>query len=233
MIPNVEKIMNRQFVNLYEILEINPKASQAEIKRAFRKLAFRCHPDHNPGDLEAAKKFRMVTLAYEILGDPRKRARYDTFYGGRLGKLRGKKSDPYARSDGSIKAGIFSDEFTRSILAEYFGITATSHFLNRGMDLCFYLQVEQKTASEGGREAIYYSRMIFCDHCYGNGKSRDGHAETCETCHGNGFKEEHRKLVINIPPGSNDGDRLYFRSMGDQNFAGMPPGDLVVVIKVC
>ncbi len=226
--------MNHRFINLYEILEIKPEASQAEIKKAFRRLAFRCHPDHNPRDREAAKKFQLVSLAYEILIDPQKRARYDTFFSARFGRFRNNnRRYPDIGTSDEIVARIFPDDLTKSVLAEYFGITASGSFLNRGMDLCFYLQVEQKTASEGGKEAIYYSRMLFCDHCYGNGEIHNGQAQICRVCSGNGFKEEHRELVIEIPPGTNDGDRLYFRRLGDQNFAGMPPGDLVVVIKVC
>ncbi len=224
--------MNYHFVDLYKILEINPEASQAEIKSAFRRLAFRCHPDHNPGNDNAARKFQLVSLAYEILSDPAKRTRYNNFYNKHFGRKR-KNNQFRQHADSNIRGRVFPSDLTSSILAEYFGIGKASNSLKKGMDLCFYLQVEKKTAAEGGKEAIFYSRMLFCDHCFGNGRSRDGHTETCEECQGNGFKEEHRKLIINIPPGTSDGDRLYFRSLGDQNFFGMPPGDLVVVIKVC
>lgn len=225
--------MNYHFLNLYEILEINPEASQAEIKRAFRRLAFRCHPDHNPGDAEAAKRFQLVSLAYEILSDPQKKLKYDYFYYRKHGKAGRKRNYRKHDINDNIKAAISPGKLTSSVLAEYFGISTTGNSLRRGMDLCFYLQVEQRTAAKGGKEAIFYSRMLFCDNCLGNGTISNGNSETCKVCHGHGFKEEHRELVVNIPPGTSDGDRLYFRSLGDQNFFGMPPGDLVVVIKVC
>ena len=225
--------MNYHSLNLYEILDIHPEASQAEIKKAFRRLAFRCHPDRNPGDAEAAKRFQLISLAYEILSNPQKKASYDRIYIKRYNGTGHRRRSCKFGLDDNIKVNIFHSDLTNSILADYFGIARTGNTLTKGMDLCFYLQVEQKTATEGGREAIFYSRLIFCDTCFGNGTIHKGNIEKCSACKGNGFREEQRELVVEIPPGTNDGDRLYFRCLGDQNFFGMPPGDLVVVIKVC
>lgn len=223
--------MYGKFINLYEILGIDLKASRSEIKKAFRHLAFQYHPDHNPGNTKATHQFRMISLAYKILINPQKRARYNIIYRKR------RKMGNNGNGDGDGRRAIHTPDILQfhsdTILADYFGIDRRESFLNRGMDLCYYLQIKPSLAKMGGKEPIYYSRLLFCERCSGVGMVVNDGDRDCEECDGQGFKEEHRKLVVQIPPGISDGSRLWYRFLGDQNFFGMPPGDLVIVIQVC
>jgi molecular chaperone DnaJ len=172
----------------------------------------------------------MISLAYEVLINPQKRARYDIIY------RKQRKVGNNGNGDGrrrAIHAPDILHFHNDTILADYFGIGQRENFLNRGMDLCYYLQIESSFAEMGGNEPIYYSRLLFCERCSGIGMVAHDGKGNCEECDGEGFKEERRKLVVQIPPGISDGTRLYYRFLGDQNFFGMPPGDLVIVIQVC
>jgi molecular chaperone DnaJ len=206
----------------YKILGISNCASEEDIKRAFRMLAFRFHPDRNPEDPCAEERFREALEAYETLVDSRKRCVYDK-----------KNGNGRAREKGAQRARRRKSRVERSfedILEGAFGIRREWVETRRGYDLRFDLQIDGQRASSGTFEEIAYVRSVFCRHCRnGNGS---GGRSTCGACHGNGEVEEPCSVRIWIPEGSVQGSRVRIPGAGDQLQVGGPAGDLVIVLYV-
>lgn len=206
----------------YKILGIPVGASQEEIKRAYRALALKWHPDRNPDDPRAGERFREVVKAYETLVDKSRRGKYD-----RLRK-HGRPGEAGHRSAGSPEEGRFPS--LDEILQEAFGVNTAHRKARRGNDLRFDLQIPQVAAVQGAFEEIVYPRRVFCRKCSGNG----GHSSLglCENCMGHGELEERCSLQVWVPAGSEQGTRLKFSGRGDEPAPGVPPGDLVVFLHV-
>lgn len=171
--------------DLYEILNVNKDATQDEIKKAYRNLAKKYHPDLNPNDSEAEQKFKEVNGAYEILSDPEKRERYDRF--GPAGV------DPQVGGNGYGYGGfedIFGDIF--DIFGGGFGRTGGFSQKSRrtgpvkGADLRYDLNIEFKEAVFGTEKEIQIRRMEECSTCSGTGAKPGTHKETCSKCNGTG-----------------------------------------------
>ena len=205
----------------YKILGISNCASEEEIKRAFRMLALRFHPDRNPEDPCAGERFREALEAYETLVDSSKRRVYDK----KNGNARpGEKPAQRVRRKSRVERS-FED-----ILEGAFGIRREWVETRREHDLRFDLQIDCQRASSGTFEEIAYVRSVFCRHCRnGNGS---GGRSTCGACHGNGEVEEPCSVRIWIPAGSVQGSRVRIPGAGDQLQAGGPVGDLVIVLYV-
>lgn len=206
----------------YKILGVSARASQAEIKKAFRLLALRLHPDCNPLDPEATGRFRKVLEAYETLGDSTRRVRYDTLHGYRR---RSRRSSALHR-----EAAVERGDTLQDILKEAFGVQCETRGTVCGNDLRFDLQVPRSVAAKGAYERIKYERRVFCASCTGNGRKLP--LASCGACHGTGEQEELCSLRVWIPAGAGQGARLRIAGAGDRPSPWGRAGDLVILLYI-
>lgn len=245
----------------YEVLGVQKGASEDELKKAYRKLALEHHPDRNQGDPAAEAKFKEAAEAYDVLRDPEKRRRYDTF--GHEGMNGG-----YSGFNSSEDIfGSFSD-----IFGEFFGFAAGGRAGGRraqaGSDLRYNLTISFRQAAKGDEVELKIPVNVPCEECKGTGAQPGsdmsdcrqcrgtGHVQqaqgffrisvTCPACHGRGkiitkfcpgcrgggLVSRTRELKVRIPAGVDDGSRLRLRGEGEPGVNGGPPGDLYVVISV-
>ncbi len=167
--------------DFYEILGVPKNASESDLKKAYRKLAMKHHPDRNSSAKKSEEKFKEIKEAYEVLGDPEKRAAYDRY--GHLGV------DPNAKGYESSVSGGFSDSFG-DIFGEIFG-TATgrrssSQNSYRGSDLKYSLEITLEQAARGFNTEIQIPNWEICSGCKGTGSKPGTTTRTCRTCSGAG-----------------------------------------------
>lgn len=164
----------------YEILNVSKDASQDEIKSSFRRLAKKYHPDLNPDNKEAEQKFKEVNEAYEVLGDPDKRRRYDTFGPEGVNSQAG-----YGQGYGGF-GDIFEDIF--DIFGDGFGQRSSSRRRGpvRGRDLRYNLDLEFEEAVFGIEKEIQIRKSESCRTCGGSGVKPGSQKETCNKCNGSG-----------------------------------------------
>lgn len=206
----------------FKTLGLSRRARPEEVKKAFRELARRWHPDHNPQDPLAPARFRKVLEAYETLLDHFHRKDGG---GSRPGKGKGHRAEGWTdeQPDTQDHQGIFKD---------YFGFDrqARHNLRYARYDLRFDLQVSRQVLADGGCEWIDYPRMVFCRECGGGGRIRTTVLRTCPACHGHGEVEEHCSIQVRIPSGSHHGTRLRIPLGGDQPHHDVPAGDLVILL---
>lgn len=169
----------------YELLGVARGASADDIKKAFRKLAMKWHPDKNPGDAEAEKKFKEINEAYSVLSDDDKRAAYDR-YGHAAFEGGGGPGGPGARGFdfGSSFADVFDDLF-----GEFMGRGGQRGGGNgamRGSDLRFNMEISLDEAFKGKKTQIRVPSTISCEACDGSGAAPGSKPTTCPTCQGAG-----------------------------------------------
>ena len=175
----------------YEVLGIDKNASEDEIKKAYRKLAIKYHPDRNPGSKEAEEKFKEAAEAYDVLHDPQKRQQYDQFgfnapgaggYGG-FGETGGFSMDDIFSMFGDVFGGHgggfrgfggFSGESNRQP-PQY-----------RGSDLRLKVKLSLQEIATGVTKKFKVKKDVTCTHCHGSGAENGSGSETCPTCHGSG-----------------------------------------------
>jgi len=245
--------------DFYQTLGVASDASADEIKKAYRKLAMKYHPDKNPGDREAEEKFKLAAEAYEVLGDLEKRKIYDR-YG-----VAGLKDSGYSGP------GNFEDIF--SSFSDIFGAFGGRSTQRRqgpiqGNDLRYDLTIGFMEAVHGVEKEIEITKKDTCWTCEGTGL-RPGHkAQTCSTCNGQGqvvhaqgffrvqttcpncrgegsvitepcndcmgagLVRKSKKVSLKIPAGIDTGARMRLRGEGEGGRKGGPPGDLYVIIYV-
>ena len=171
----------------YEILEISREETADGIKKSYRKLAVRYHPDKNPGDKTAEEKFKELGEAYEALSDPQKRAAYDQYGHAAF--------DPRARARGG--GGGFHDPFDifrdvfgggggGSIFENLFGGGQDPNGPQRGDDLRYDMQISLEEAALGCEKEISVTKPDECDHCHGGGAEPGSKMRQCGTCGGRG-----------------------------------------------
>jgi molecular chaperone DnaJ len=174
----------------YEILGVSREVGVEEIKKSYRKLAVKYHPDKNPGDHAAEEKFKELSEAYEALSDPQKRAAYDQFGHAAF--------DPRARASRGFGGGEFHDPF--DIFREVFGGAAGgSIFENlfggaqqdpsqpqRGDDLRYDLEISLEEAALGCEKEISVTKLDKCETCHGSGAEHGSKLKNCATCGGRG-----------------------------------------------
>lgn len=167
--------------DFYEVLGVARNASDDEIKKAYRKLAMKHHPDRNPGDKAAEEKFKEASLAYEVLSDPQKKAAYDQY--GHAGV------DPNAAAGaGGFGAGGFADAFG-DIFGEIFGGGRRRERPDapfRGSDLRYNLEISLEEAARGTTTKLRIPSAEPCSVCHGSGAEPGHKPETCGTCGGAG-----------------------------------------------
>lgn len=243
----------------YEVLGVARDASTAEIKKAYRKVAMKHHPDRNPGDKESEDRFKQANEAFEVLSDENKRARYDQF--GHDGV------DPQAGAGAADFGDIFSD-----IFGDIFGGGARAGGgrtrMRKGADLRYNLELSLEDAVKGTTARIriptaveckvcdgsgarkgsspvdcstcnglgqvrmqqgFFSVQQTCPHCQGSGKQIK---DPCRSCHGHGMVEESKTLSVKVPPGVDNGDRIRLSGEGQPGSNGGPAGDLYVQVSV-
>ena len=241
----------------YEILEVSRDSSQAELKKAFKKKAMKFHPDRNPDNPEAAKKFKEAAEAYDVLSDSQKKSAYDQFGHSGVDGMGGGQN----YSDVNIN-DIFGD-----IFGDVFGTRSQSRRQRRGSDLQYNLELSLKEAVLGvqkkikvpshrkcpdcnGSGAAKGSSPVTCHNCNGTGQVRMQQGffsvqqtcsvcsgtgqiikDKCRTCGGVGAIKENKTLSVNIPAGVDTGDKVRLSGEGEWMKGGQS-GDLYVAIRV-
>ncbi len=215
----------------YDVLGVARGASDAEIKKAYRKLARKLHPDVNPGDATAQKKFQEVQEAYEVLEDEEKRKAYDRF--GHAGPRVEEPSEGAAGFDfgnfGFGRGSSASFEDLGGIFGNLFGgMGGGARGGPMAADSRATLEIPFRSAVLGGTLQLQTTRRIVCPQCQGNG--RKGRA-ACPGCRGQGRVANMEKLKVNIPAGIRDGGTIRIPGKGDMGTDGAS-GDLYVTIRV-
>lgn len=245
----------------YEVLGVNRDASDEEIKKAYRKLAMKYHPDRNPDNPKAEEHFKEAKEAYEILSDGQKRAAYDqyghqAFEAGGMGG-----SSPFGA--GGAAGFDFAD-----IFGDIFGGGRGRSNVHRGADLRYNLEISLEQAARGTETQIRVPTMAECDTCHGSGAKPGTSPTSCTTCHGHGqvrlqqgfFSiqqtcprchgsgktisspcrdchgagriKQHKTLSVKIPAGVDNDDRIRLSGEGEAGVNGGPSGDLYVAIHI-
>ena len=246
----------------YEVLGVSKSADEKEIKKSYRRVAMKYHPDRNPDDPDAEEKFKEATEAYDILMDSEKRAAYDQF--GHAGV------DPnMGAGAGGFGGGSFSDIFG-DVFGDIFGGGGGRGRAGpqRGSDLRYTLDVSLEDAVKGTTVEIRVPSLNTCETCDGSGAKKGSSPVTCttcggagqvrmqqglfqvqqtcpscrgqgrtisdpcNTCHGQGRVEKTRTLSVKVPPGVDTGDRIRLSGEGEAGPQGGPSGDLFVQISV-
>lgn len=195
--------------DLYSVLGVDRGASQEEIKKAYRKLARRHHPDKNQGDKKAEDRFKQIQNAYDTLSDKKKRAEYDT----------PPITAPYTG------AGFdFND-----LISGMFGRQTTQTRQMRGSDVELGLIIPFDEAMRGFETVVTVPLELVCSSCNGQGKRL---GKTCPVCIGNGREAAKKNYRVRIPAGASTGTRIRLKGKGEAGYSGGPQGDLYVVCKV-
>ena len=241
----------------YEILEVDRSAGDAEIKKAFRRLAMKYHPDRNPDDQEAEARFKEAKEAFDVLSNQSKRAAYDQF---------GHAGVDQSAGGGGFGASGFGDAFS-DIFGDIFGGGGRSR-VRKGADLQYNLELSLEDAVAGTTVKIKVPTLKHCTSCSGSGAKPGTSPETCDTCGGHGqvrmqqgfFSvqqtcpscrgsgttisdpctscqgagrvKEHKSLSVEVPPGVDNGDRIRLTGEGEAGESNAPAGDLFVQIHV-
>lgn len=171
----------------YEVLGVNKNASEDEIKKAYRKIAIKYHPDRNPGDKKAEEKFKEAAEAYDVLHDTQKRQQYDQFgfdapgTGGFGGGFSGNMNmDDIFSMFGDIFGG-------HGGFSGFGGGRQSRPQQFRGSDLRLKVRLSLEEIANGVTKKFKVKKDITCSHCHGTGAETGSSSETCPTCHGSGY----------------------------------------------
>ncbi len=241
----------------YQVLNVSRDASESELKKAYRQLALKYHPDKNPGDHAAEDKFKEAAEAYEVLKDPEKRKIYDQF------GHEGLKGRGFSGFQG------FEDIFSSfgDVFQDFFG-GGGGRGQQTGADLRLDVNISFTEAAYGVERKVDITKHCNCKTCNGSGAKPGTSPKVCSTCrgtgqvvrsqgffsmaspchacqgqgqviehrcsdcHGEGRVPEKKTINVTVPPGVDDGSRLRLRCEGEAGPSGAPPGDLYVFIHV-
>lgn len=246
----------------YEVLGVSKDVSEPELKKAYRRLAMKYHPDRNPDDKEAEEKFKEAKEAFEILKSKEKRAAYDQF--GHAGV----NNQP---GGGGFGGGADINDIFGDVFGDIFGggrRGGGGPRVYRGDDLQYNLEVTLEEAVSGTSTEIKIPNTVSCDVCDGSGAKRGTTPSTCATCHGvgqvrmqqgffsvqqtcpacrgkgkvitdpcpncrgQGRTQKEKTLSVKIPAGVDTGDKIRLSGEGEASDSGGPAGDLYVAIVV-
>ncbi|MHB8600648.1 MAG: DnaJ C-terminal domain-containing protein [Ktedonobacteraceae bacterium] len=237
------------YKDYYKILGVQRGASADDIKKAFRKLARKYHPDVNPGDKKSEEKFKEINEAYEVLSDADKRKKYDTlgpnwqeqfgpnFSGTRRANPFGGRTSPFdydnmsgaGAGDNSQFSDFFEVLFGRSNPSAT--RTQTRHDIRRraGDNIEQPVEVTLQEVYVGGMRTFNIQSTEVCTVCKGTGEVG---SKPCATCNGQGMIPRNKKLQVKIPAGVDNGSRIRVAGEGQPGIGGGPRGDLYLVISV-
>jgi len=243
----------------YEVLGVDRRVSEADLKKAYRRLAMKYHPDRNKDDDGADRKFREIQEAYGVLSDSEKRSLYDRF-----------GHDAVGASGASGAAGAASgfEDIFGDMFGDMFGRASRGRTEVRGADLAYRAELDLEEAVFGVTREIDVEMAMQCDTCDGSGCAPGTQPETCPTCqgrgevvvqqgfftlrqtcpkchgegriirvpchncHGAGRVRKTRMLRVKIPAGVDQGDRVRLAGEGEAGMRGGAPGDLYVEVRV-
>ena len=247
--------------DFYDVLGVTKSASKDEIKKAYRKLALKFHPDKTKGDKASEEKFKEASESYHVLSDEKRKANYDQFgHAAFEGSGGGQGS---AGFDTSSFSDIFEDFFS-----DFGGGGSSGRSSSRGNDLRYDVSIDLEEAYKGVEKNVKYttykscsscsgsgaakgSNPIKCDYCSGRGKVRtnqgfftvqqtcpqcSGYGEVvgkaCNTCSGNGKVQSDENVTVKIPKGVDDGTRIRLSGKGEAGSKGGSSGDLYLFISI-
>ena len=246
----------------YEVLGVARTATDDELKKAYRKLAVKLHPDKNPDDRQAAEeRFKELVEAYQVLSDAERRAAYDRF---------GHASFEQGGGPAGFDMGAGFEDILGDLFGDFFGTNRSRGRgrARRGQDLRYDLEIAFEEAAFGCEKTISVPRMVACETCGGRGAKPGTQPKTCPQCRGSGqvrFQQgffsiaktcghcngqgsiiaspctdcggagalrRTSQLSIKVPAGVDSGSRLKLRGEGESGAGGGPAGDLYVVLQV-
>ena len=182
----------------YETLEVSKTATAEEIKKSYRKLAMKYHPDRNAGNPEAETKFKEINEAYEVLKDEQKRAAYDRY--GHAAFEQGGGANPFDFNFGG--AGGFADIFSE-VFSDFMGGSQSRRSASssqNGDDLRYDLDITLEEAYLGIEKNITYNTTKGCETCHTHGTKNGKEAPQCSTCHGTGHvRRQHGFMIMDTP----------------------------------
>lgn len=171
----------------YEVLGVSKGASADEIKKGYRKMAIKYHPDKNPGDTEAEEKFKEAAEAYDVLSNPDKKARYDQFGHAGMSGNGGGFSGGFTMEDIFSQFGdIFGGHFGGFGNFGGFGSSSRGRRVNRGSDIRIRVKLDLKEIVHGVEKKVKINKQISCTACNGKGAQSEADISTCSTCKGSG-----------------------------------------------
>ncbi|MGB5492475.1 MAG: molecular chaperone DnaJ [Woeseiaceae bacterium] len=245
----------------YEVLGLSKSATADEIKKAYRRLAMKHHPDRNKDDDGSEARFKEAKEAYEVLKDDEKRAAYDRFGHDGVRGAAGGAGGFGAEGFGDIFGDVFGDIFGG-------GRRGAGPQVFRGADLGYELRLDLEKAVAGDNVTIDVPTQVSCETCNGSGAKKGSEpvqcstcggvgqvrmqqgffsiqqtcpackgagttiSDPCQDCHGRGRIRKTRTLAVKVPAGVDDGDRIRLSGEGEAGRNGGPPGDLYVEIRV-
>jgi len=245
----------------YDILGVSRNATQEELKKAFRQLALKHHPDRNAGDKASEDKFKVINEAYSCLSDQEKRAHYDRFG----------TADGFGAGQGPFSSGAGFGDIFEDIFGDLFGAGFGGQRRQRptkGNDLRYDLDLTLEEAVFGTEKVITFPKLQTCQSCNGTGSDPGKQPEVCtfckgagqiryqqgffsvsktcgkcygsgriithpcKQCKGHGSVKEQKTVTLKIPPGVDSGSRLKISGEGEPGHYNGPPGDLYVILDV-
>ncbi|MCK5817786.1 MAG: molecular chaperone DnaJ [Psychromonas sp.] len=242
----------------YDVLGVSRSATEKEVKKAYKRLAMKYHPDRTKGDSTLEEKFKEVKEAYEILNDPNKKAAFDQF-----------GHDGVNQQTQSHGHGNFGDQFS-DVFGDIFGggQRGGAQRPQKGTDLRYNMELSLEEAVSGIKKDIKVPTLVHCEQCNGSGSKKGSEAKTCGTCqgqgqvqmrqgffavnqtcptchgkriiitdpchkcHGQGRYERTKTLNVKIPAGVGTGDRIRLTGEGEAGETSAAPGDLYVQMHV-
>jgi molecular chaperone DnaJ len=265
--PRLLYLKNTEVINMskrdyYEILGVSKDISEKDLKKAYRRVAMKHHPDRNPDDKASEEKFKEASEAYEILSNSQKRTAYDQ-YG-----HEGVNGNAGGFGGGGGGAGNFSDVFGDVFGDIFGGGGGRQRGPQPGSDLRYNLEIDLEEAVKGTTTKIRVPTLVTCNPCDGSGAKKGSSPITCTTCggagqvrmqqgffsvqqtcpncrgqgkmiadpctscHGQGRVEETKTLSVKVPPGVDTGDRIRLSGEGEASADGGLSGDLYVQMNV-
>lgn len=232
------------FKDYYAVLGVPKNAAEKDIKSAYRKLARKWHPDTNPKNpKEAEEKFKEISEAYEVLGDPEKRKKYDVL--GPNWQQAAQQAEQQRRyrtnvngqefefdlgdAEGASGFSDFFDMFFSGVGRRQTQTTQTTGRARRGQDLETTIELGLRDVYAGGTKAVSLQIEDLCPRCHGTGTEG---GRLCPQCHGTGRVLLNKRFEVTIPKGIGEGQRIRLAGQGGAGINGGPNGDLYLIVHL-